>query len=131
MRVCTCDKQDWNARPRQGQLCRPIAKRDAKGYVERMDVTPMDALFDEGPGSNLRAEMRAAIARADVIIAVDVATQNEFTVYGTPALEESVLIGKEVALRTLRIVLDERNGELDKLVAVVRAVKRGQDYLAE
>ncbi len=91
----------------------------------------MDTLFDEGPGSNLRAEKRAAIARADVIIGVDVTTQNEFTVYGMPALEETVRIGKEVALRTLRVALDEQNGELEKLVAIVRAVKRGQDYLAE
>jgi hypothetical protein len=94
-----------------------------------MDVISMESLFDDSQG--IRAERRVAIARADVIIGVDSATQNEFTVFGTPALEESVLIGKEVAMRTLRIGINETRGELEKLVALVRAIKRGQDYMPE
>jgi hypothetical protein len=91
----------------------------------------MESLFDDAPGQGIRAERRVAIARADVIIGVDATTQNEFTVFGTPALEESVRIGKEVAMRTLRIGIDETRGELEKLVALVRAIKRGQDFMPE
>ncbi len=96
-----------------------------------MDVIPIDSLFDETPGQGIRPDRRVAIARADVIIGVDAATQNEFTVFGTPALEESVRLGKQVAMRTLRIGISESKGELEKLVALVRAIKRGQDYLPE
>lgn len=91
----------------------------------------MESLFDDSSGQALRSERRVAIARADIIIGVDATTQNEFTVFGTPALEESVRIGKEVAMRTLRIGIDEARGELEKLVALVRAIKRGQDYMPE
>jgi hypothetical protein len=96
-----------------------------------MKVTPIESLFHDGGERGLRPEARAAIARADVIIGVDSATQNEFTVYGTPAFEESVPIGKEVALRTVRIGFSEQAGELEKVVAIVRAIKRGQDYTGE
>lgn len=96
-----------------------------------MDVIPLDALFVEGSEESLRPEARLAIARADVVIAVDLASQDAFTVFGTPALEESVQLGKQVALRTVRIGLSAKTGELEKLVAVVRAIKRGQDYVGE
>lgn len=96
-----------------------------------MKVIPIETLFEDGSTTSLRAETRAAIARADVIIGIDAASQNEFTVFGTPALEETVTLGKEVALRTLRVALNVDNGELEKLVGVVRAIKRGQDYLGE
>jgi hypothetical protein len=92
-----------------------------------MDITPIESLFAEGSETGVRPEARVAIARADVIVGVDADTQNEFTVYGTPALEESVQLGREVALRTVRIRLSQRAGELDKLVSLVRAIKRGQD----
>jgi hypothetical protein len=88
-----------------------------------MDVVSMKALFGETGGTSLSPEARAALARADVIVGVDVATQREFTIFGTPAFEETVQLDTDVAMNTVRVELDESAGELHKLVALVRAIK--------
>jgi hypothetical protein len=73
---------------------------------------------------------RAALAEADVIIAVDSATQREFTVYGRPSLESTTSLKKPTAMRTVRVRVDCASGELEKLLDLVRAVK-GHDDVGE
>jgi hypothetical protein len=93
-----------------------------------MDVIPLEAHLVGDPRGLRRA--RAAIAEADVVMP---SAAQPKCIHGvrTPAFEESVQLGKQVALRTVRIGLSDKPGELDRLVAVVRAIKRGQDYVGE
>jgi hypothetical protein len=88
-----------------------------------MNVVSMKDLFNEMGAADLSPEVRAALSHADVIVGVDVATQREFTIYGTPSFEETVQLNSDVAMNTVRVELDEPAGELNKLVALVRAVK--------
>jgi hypothetical protein len=87
-----------------------------------MNVVTIEALLDESCPVDRRMEARAAVLRADVIIAVD-GREREFTIYGTPPLEETVRVGSEVALRTVRIPLTGETGQLEKVVAIVRRIK--------
>jgi hypothetical protein len=84
-----------------------------------MEIIPIEELLDGARG----AGPRRALARAEVIIGVDLPSQRQFTVFGTPALEETVIIGQTQALRTVRIDLNAEEGDLDKLVALVRVIK--------
>jgi hypothetical protein len=93
-----------------------------------MEIIPIQALLDEEPGAKVETGYRRLLARAEVILGVDVQSQREFTVFGTPALEETVRVGKQQALRTVRIELDAESGDLEKLVALVRAVKGRYGY---
>ncbi len=88
-----------------------------------MHVVSMKDLFGANGRAELSPEVRAALLGADVIVGVDVATQREFTIFGTPAFEETVQLDSEVSMNTVRVELDETAGELQKLVALVRAVK--------
>jgi hypothetical protein len=72
--------------------------------------------------------LRQLLAEADVIIAVDAATQREFTVFGSPSLESTVSLKKPTAMRTVRVTINCRSGELEKLLESVRAVKGRDDY---
>ncbi len=83
----------------------------------------MKSLFGEKGSADLSPDARAALAQADVIVGVDVATQREFTIFGTPAFEDTVQLGTEVAMNTVRVELDEVAGDLNRLVALVRAIK--------
>ena len=87
-----------------------------------MTIIPIQSLVDA-------ADARSAVAEADVVIGVDLASQRAFTVYGTPALEESIQIGREGAVRTVRGGFDQKSGELEQLMALVRSIKGRQDYL--
>jgi hypothetical protein len=87
-----------------------------------MDIIPLKTLFKDGSAC-LNSDARGALMAADVIIGVDVESQNEFTVFGTPAFEETVRVGQSVALRTVRIEFDLNANELDKLVSLVRTIK--------
>ena len=95
-----------------------------------MDVIQIEALFDENLRPNFDPETRAAIADAEVVLAVEKASQSEYTVFGTPALEETVRLGEEVALPTVRIEFRDLPGQLEKVMSLVQSIKRGQDYLA-
>lgn len=70
---------------------------------------------------------RAEIREADVILAVDLSTQAEFTVFGTPPLESTISLKHPLAMRTVRISFDRNSGGLEKVIAMVRAVKHGED----
>jgi hypothetical protein len=74
---------------------------------------------------NDQAELRRLIRRAEVVLAVDTATQREHTLFGTPSFVETVRIGHDVALETLRVEIDENAGELDQLSKLVQSVKGG------
>jgi len=88
-----------------------------------MDVVSMKDLFSDTGRPDLSPDARTALAQADVIVGVDVATQREFTIFGTPSFEETVQLNTEVAMNTVRVELDEGAGELNKLVALVRSIK--------
>jgi hypothetical protein len=88
-----------------------------------MNVIPIDALVP-----TLTAEARAALLEADVIIAVDTASQREFTVFGTPALESTGSLRRISAMRIVRVALDCNAKELEKLMALVRTVKGPETY---
>ena len=83
-----------------------------------MDTIPIDAIVP-APSE----EERAALVVADVIIGVDTASQREFTVFGTPALESTTRLDKLTAMRVVRVWLDCNNRELEKLMELVRRVK--------
>jgi hypothetical protein len=85
---------------------------------ERMAVVTI-----ESPAAGLSAEGRAALAAADVIIAVDARTEREFTVFGTPPLESTVSLKRPAAMRVVRVSLDDATGELKRLVELVRELK--------
>ena len=77
----------------------------------------------------LSESTRAEIAEADVIVAVDLSSQAEFTVYGTPPLESTISLKHPLAMKTVRIAFNRKSGGLDKVVAMVRTVK-GRDAIA-
>ena len=83
-----------------------------------MDTIPIEAIV---PAPSAKA--RAALVAADVIIGVDTASQREFTVFGTPALESTTSLEKLTAMRVLRVSLDCNNKELERLMALVRRIK--------
>lgn len=93
-----------------------------------MDVITIAALFDDSDAERA-AGYRNALAEADVVLGIDVSTQREFTVFGTPALEETIRLPSEQALRTLRVELSEPNSDLDKLTALVRILKGHSGHL--
>jgi hypothetical protein len=87
----------------------------------------MNVVQIESLGASLDESLRATLAGADVIIGVDTLTQRESTVFGYPSLESTTSLKKPTAMRTVRVMVDFAAGELEKLAALVRAVKR-DDY---
>jgi hypothetical protein len=87
----------------------------------------MEILVKESLGSGLGSETRAALVTADVIIGIDRTTGDEFTVFGTPALESTVSMKKPAAMQTVRVPIDCATGELEKLLTIVRSLK-GSEY---
>lgn len=88
-----------------------------------MDTIPIEAVVP-----NPSDEARAALVRADVIIGVDTASQQEFTVYGTPPLESTMNLKKLSAMRVVRVTLDCNNQDLEKLMALVRRIRGPELY---
>ncbi len=71
----------------------------------------------------LSSQARAALAAADIVLAVDNRTQNEFTIYGTPALESTTSLKSLSAMQIARILFDYDCRQLEQLSRVVRRVK--------
>jgi hypothetical protein len=87
-----------------------------------MNVVQIESLV-----SPLTEDELAALAEADVIVGVDVLTQRQFTVFGVPSLESTTSLKKPTAMRTVRVTLNCQAGELEQLLALVRAVKGHHD----
>jgi hypothetical protein len=83
-----------------------------------MKILPIEALAGE-----FDDDARAALAEADVIIGVDVASRREFTLYGTPSLESTMTLKRPSAMRVVQVLLDCQSGELEELAALVQDIK--------
>jgi len=83
----------------------------------------MATLSIEWLGPDLAAETRAILLEADVVIGVDLPSQREFTVFGTPAYESTVTMKKPSAMRIVQVRLDCARGQLEELAALVRDIK--------
>jgi hypothetical protein len=58
-----------------------------------------------------------------VITGVDVRTEHEFTIYGTPPLESTVSLKRPAAMRVVQVRIDSSSDELQRLVRLVRELK--------
>lgn len=88
---------------------------DEIGHVETLSIEDIAPALSE--------QAKAALADADVVIAVDRANQQEFTIFGLPGLESTATLKRPSAMRTLRISLDCDKGALEQLVVVIRRAK--------
>ena len=87
----------------------------------------MSVITIESLGPAMDDALRAALEEADVVIGVDVATEREFTIFGTPPLESTCSLKRPSAMRIVRVPLDGKIWGLEKLIAAVRAVKGHDD----
>lgn len=71
----------------------------------------------------MSSHARTALAAADIVLAVDNRTQNEFTVFGTPALESTMNLKSLSAMQVVRVVFDYDCRQLEQLSRIVRRVK--------
>ncbi len=81
-----------------------------------------DLSFDELV-PKVSEQARAALLAADVVIGVDRDTEREFTLFGMPSLETTVVAPRPSAMQILRVLVDCNNQELDRLLMLVRDVK--------
>src|SRR5262249_18735718 len=96
----------------------------SKGNESFPPAVPIRALFDEaGVRPNLSADPRRALHDAEMIFGVDVASGNEFIIYGREALARIALGRVARPVRVLRVSLDQATEELEQLIALVRVVK--------
>ena len=85
--------------------------------MQTISVT-IDSIFRQ-----LTSQARAALAAADIVIAVDERSQREFTIYGMPALESTTSLRRLSAMQVVRIPFEYDAHRLDELTALVRRVK--------
>lgn len=71
----------------------------------------------------LTAQGRTALSDADIVLAVDNRSQQEYTVFGTPALEGTISMKSLSAMHIARILFDYDCQQLEELTAIVRSVK--------
>jgi hypothetical protein len=71
----------------------------------------------------LSSHARVALAAADIVLAVDNRTQNEFTVFGTPALESTMNLKSLSATQVVRVLFEYDCQQLEQLSRIVRRVK--------
>ena len=69
---------------------------------------------------------RDVLAQADVVIAVDAATDSEEVVYGRDEWQRAVDIGNERDLEVVRVELDLESDDPDWLLDAIDAIIRGQ-----
>ena len=93
-------------------------------------VIPIDAMFDEGVGPTSEYKGLSTIAEVEMIFGRDVMTGNLFVVYGRELLSE--IAGSGVARSSTGVIieLDQKTKELEKLLALVQALKGKHDYEA-
>lgn len=95
------------------------------------NVIPIHALFDESFGPNVQRDFdpRVLVRDAEVIVAVDVMSQEHSIVYGRKLLTE--IAAGTTSLRdlwTLKVELDMRSEDLLKLLMLVLVTKGVVDY---
>jgi hypothetical protein len=90
---------------------------------DHFDAIPIAALLGEESAAVAPSGPRRALAQADVIIALDVASQNEWVVFGRDALQQLAKAGRAEAGRLLVVKLDHGAGDLDRLAALVQSLK--------
>ena len=83
----------------------------------------MSVVTIDVPVPQLSEESRTALTDADIIIGVDVHTQCEFTIFGTPPLESTISLRRPAAMRVVRVSIDGAAGELDRLIELVHKLK--------
>ncbi|MGD9724305.1 MAG: hypothetical protein AB7O59_24130 [Pirellulales bacterium] len=83
----------------------------------------MNITMIEVPTAAMSEETRAALVEADVITGIDVQSECEFTIFGTPPLESTVTLKRPAAMRVVQIRLHGTEGELDELLTLVRRLK--------
>ena len=82
----------------------------------------MSVLTIERPTKELTDSERAALAQADIITGVDVQTEEEFTVFGTPPLESTVSMKRPAAMQIVQVRIHGKR-DLDELVELVQTVR--------
>lgn len=94
-------------------------------------VVPIHALLNAaGTGPNLSADPRPDLHASEVIIGVDMMTGHEFVAFGRRTLEQIVCSGQARPVRIMRVGIDQETDELERLLAIVQAVKGSDDYRA-
>lgn len=93
--------------------------------MDTRHVMPIAALFDEDCGRNLNSSPQDTLREAAIILGVT--SEREFLVYGKETLE-AMAQGQPRKARVLRVGLDQETDELEKLIALIRAVKGHDDY---
>jgi hypothetical protein len=96
---------------------------------DHIPIVPLEAFFDlNGVGPNRSHDPKPELIAAEIILGVDVMTQNEFLVYGRERLGQILMGNEDVEVTVLRIGVDQETEELEKLTAMVEVVKGRHDY---
>lgn len=83
----------------------------------------MQVITIDAPGPRVSDNERAALCEADIITGIDVRTEREYTVYGTPALESTVSMKRPAAMRVVQVRIDDASGDLERLIALVKKLR--------
>lgn len=83
----------------------------------------MGIITIEAPGAEISDEARAALTEADIVTVVDVRTECEFTVFGTPPLESTQTLKRPAAMQVVQVRIDTAGGGLERLAKLVRDLK--------
>jgi hypothetical protein len=83
----------------------------------------MSLITIEAPGPRPTDRERAALAEADVITGIDVQSQREFTLFGTPPLESTATLKRPSAMRVVQVRIDGSPAALERLIKLVRDLK--------
>lgn len=125
---------DWlfspNRAAEQGEVRRRVRRLIKPDRVFGPNRVPLPALLDAtstGPNRDAEFDPRDLVDEADVILAVDVDSQQEQPVFGRAALERTVRPGGADPPVVLRVEIEMGTEDLDTLTAVVHAVKGRSD----
>ncbi len=83
----------------------------------------MQVITIDVPGTRVSEDQRAALCEADVITGIDVHTEREYTVFGTPSLESTVSLKRPAAMRVVQVRIDDASGDLQRLIALVKKLR--------
>ncbi len=87
-------------------------------------------LAKDGISLNEQADIdaRRLLESADVILAIDAVSRHEFLMFGPPASESTSVTGTAASLAVLFVEIDQDTDELERLAALVLAIKGRCDY---